>query len=85
MNFPKFQTFHITIKPFTQRDLVLKLTYIAYISLKSLKTHQTNINRVKTISQTDLLKPRLLQLMSDIVTKAVKSKITRDGQEMIYT
>ena len=60
MNFPKFQTFQITIKPLTQRDLVLKLTYITHITLQSPITHQTNVNRVKTISQTDLLKPRLL-------------------------
>ena len=60
MNFPKFQNFQITIKPLTQRDLVLKLTYITHISLQIPNTHQTNVNRVKTISQTDLLKPWLL-------------------------
>ena len=44
----------------TQRDLVLKLTYITLISLQTPRTHQTNVNQVKTISQTDLPKPRLL-------------------------
>ena len=58
--FSQIPNFQITIKPLTQRDLVLKLTYITHISLQTPSTHQINVNRVKTISQTDLPKPRLL-------------------------